>query len=177
MSEACMAALLPGLPSYLALHLVVLAGLATLTFWRWRRGEEITLLILLIVTTTALGPVGALGIGLVALALTRPPNETNERLLERPGLASGTARIEASPYSGLDAPLSIEPIASVIENGGEAGIQAAIELLAQRYDRDFWPVLERAIHSSDPSIRSHAAAVASELLPEFRGPARTPGTS
>lgn len=174
-SEVCMVALFPEFPLYLAFELVMLTGLATWTHWRWKCGEEITLLVMLIVATAALGPIGALGIGLVSLAHTLPRTESRENLLERPGIEPSAMRTEASPYSGIDAPLSIEPIANVIENGDEAGIQAAIELLAQRYDRDFWPVLEKAIHSPDPSIRSHAAAVASELLPEFRGPTHAPG--
>jgi hypothetical protein len=152
---------------YVANLFVPLAFLAV----RWRRKAELTLPVLLLITTFACGPLGGLGCGFVARALHHR-GASPHRLRywyeyiagvvsrERIGyiyeeLSSG--RLHSDPAS------EVPRFRPILHGASTEEQQRVLAVIGRRYHADFRPALRDGLRNKDGFIRAQAAAVASRL--------------
>ena len=155
----------------LALHVAVLSIPAAFLLARARRNRELTMPVLLLITTAAAGPVGALGCAILALALRLQRPEAGRLQAWYDYIAGVVARGRLSRiYDELAAGrLASDPTAMVprfrpIMHGASLDEQQLVlGVIGRHYHADFRPVLRRALRNKNGFIRAQAAAVASGL--------------
>jgi len=147
----------------LALYaLVLLIPLARWTAQR-RRNGELTLAALLLMTTVAAGPVGALGCTFLSLRLSRR-QPSPHRLRHWYDYISGivaqraTARIYEELRSGR-----LPRFRPILRSASVEEQQRVLGVLGRRYHAQFRAVLRDALRHKNGFIRAQAAAVASRL--------------
>ena len=162
--------------AFIALYLASLVVPLTFLSVRRRRNAELTMPLLLLVTSFACGPLGSLGCALISLALRRgraSPDRLRSwyeyiagivardrivRIYEE--LASG--RVPSDP--GSEVP-RFRPILHDLSTQEQ---QRVLAVIGRRYHADFRPALRDALRNKNGFIRAQAAAVASRLSMEER---------
>jgi hypothetical protein len=160
----------------IALYLASLVVPLTFLSVRRRRNAELTVPLLLLVTSFACGPLGSLGCALISLALRRRRASPDRlrfwyeyiagivardrivRIYEE--LASG--RVPSDP--GSEVP-RFRPILHDLSTQEQ---QRVLAVIGRRYHADFRPALRDALRNKNGFIRAQAAAVASRLSMEER---------
>ena len=155
----------------LALYaLVLLIPLARWTAQR-RRNGELTLAALLLMTTVAAGPVGALGCTFLSLRLSRR-QPLPHRLRHWYDYISGivaqraTARIYEELRSGRlpsNVKAAVPRFRPILRSASVEEQQRVLGVLGRRYHAQFRAVLRDALRHKNGFIRAQAAAVASRL--------------
>jgi hypothetical protein len=142
------------------------------TFPRSRDQTPFTLSLMLVLVA---GPLGGLGISLIALAERR--GVPGQHLLQAwydwlsgEEQADPTARIHDAILAGREFKPSLGGLrnfANVIENGSLAEKQALLGLIGLRYHRDYFAVLSSALRSPQSAVRAQAAAIFVKLKEQF----------
>ena len=155
----------------LLLHFGVVFIPAGFLALRWRRGGDLTIPALLLMTTFAGGPIGAAGSVFAALALWyhRP---TPLRLLDWYDYIAGIvgrshiARIYDELTAGrlpLDHAASVPRFTPILTGTSVNEQQRVLGVMGRRYHSDFRHVMRLALRNPNGLIRSQAAAIASRL--------------
>jgi hypothetical protein len=155
----------------LALYLGVL--LVPATFWLKRRRQEgeLTLAVLLLITTCAAGPIGALGCTFLALSLWRR-QPAPERLRHWYEYISGIvargslARIYEELRSGRlpsDVKAEVPRFRPLLRSASVEEQQRVLGVLGRHYHAQFRAALRDALRNRNGFIRAQAAAVAARL--------------
>jgi hypothetical protein len=163
--------------AFLALaHIGVVGAIAAAIRIAAGNGQDLGLLLLLVVSTGLTGPFGAAGTAALSLYLLTL-RSSHERLNSWYARISGNiprdsarAMYEAI-YSGRQAVDDFPhnpSFAEILENGSLAQKQIMLGIISRNFDEDFLPVLIKALRSPDPAIRVQAAAVANRLSHEHR---------
>ena len=156
-------------------HVVIVAALA-LWVRRVRDAGANTLWPSLVtLAVAAAGPAGALSSAAAALlmARARPDEVLLTRWYERIAAATAiddTTRLADDVALGRTIDLeSASPASflSLVERGPVAGQQAALGIVARRFDAAYLPALAAALKSPEPIIRVQAAAVATRVAPQI----------
>lgn len=166
---------LAGFGGIIGLHLAVLACLGWHLRARQRAGRDTVPALVALLTTAAVGPLGALGAAGLALASGRGRgrNALLEAWYERISLSVAVDPVTrfcddvASGRTidlGAPAPVSFP---SAIANGSLAERQAILGLIARQFHPDYLPALKLALLSPEPVIRVQAAAVAAHIRPRL----------
>jgi hypothetical protein len=136
-----------------------------------RHKRELTLATLLLTSTAAAGPVGALGCTLLALTLWRR-RPAPERLRHWYAYISGVVarrgivRIYEELQSGrlpTDAKAAVPRFRPILRGASVEEQQRVLGVLGRRYHAEFRGVLREALRHKNGFIRAQAAAVASRL--------------
>jgi hypothetical protein len=173
-----LAALLYGLsavfPIFLASHFAVLVVPAAFLATRAHAGGELTIPVLLLLTTFASGPVGALGCAAMALALWwRRPSAA--RLQDWYDYIAGVVarsrltRIYDELASGRlpsDPAAEVPRFGPILQTASIEEQQRVLGVIGRRYHADFRAALRKAMRNKNGFIRAQAAAVASRLSVE-----------
>ncbi len=174
---ALLFALLSGvihLVSYVGIHAVGCAALAAWLLFRLNRAvvDKRSWTALQIVAWSALaGPFGAFS----AIALTFPTALVTSGVLRDGGedtLTTDRSKIESFERAHtalldrrvrLEGASRIRPLIDVIAEGSRSERLEALRIVYQRYEASLSPVLKRALHDPDASIRVLAATVMAKL--------------
>jgi hypothetical protein len=162
-------------PSFGMLDLLIamLALPVIFLLFRLRRGGELTIPVLLVVTTIACGPIGALGCAYLAAKLRRRPSPS--RLRSWYEYISGVIARDrvVHLYEDLNAGrLPHDPGAEVprfrpiLHGSSTDEQQRVLGVLGRRYHAEFRAALRDALRNKNSFIRAQAAAVASRLNEE-----------
>jgi hypothetical protein len=155
----------------LALYGGVLLIPAVLWAMQRRRKSELTLAALLLMTTGAAGPVGALGCTFLALRLWRrkpAPERLRHWYAYISGIVArrGIVRIYEELQSGrlsTDAKAAVPRFRPILRGASVEEQQRVLGVLGRRYHLEFRGVLRDALRNKNGFIRAQAAAVASRL--------------
>ena len=163
---------------WFAAHACLVAALAWGLKRRWRAPHEGTVArmrLAFLVTTAALGPVGAIG-GLLTTLLLRAWGTQAPRIDLWLPAASGedesarwnllVRRLSRQPGAG-EATSRVAPFADVMARGSIDQKQVVIALMANRFKPSYAPVLLGALSDADPSVRVLAAAAAARIENEY----------
>ncbi len=163
-----------GFPIFLASHLAVLVIPAAFLAIRAHAGGELTIPVLLLLTTFASGPVGALGCAAMALALWwRRPSAA--RLQDWYDYIAGVVarsrltRIYDELASGRlpsDPAAEVPRFGPILQTASIEEQQRVLGVIGRRYHADFRAALRKAMRNKNGFIRAQAAAVASRLSVE-----------
>jgi hypothetical protein len=160
-----------GLALVLALHLAVLIAPAALLYARARRNRDLTMPVLLLITTAAAGPVGALGSAVLALALRLRRPEAGRLQAWYDYIAGVVARGRlnriydelAAGRLATDQTATVPRFRPIMQGTSLDEQQLVLGVIGRHYHADFRPVLRRALRNKNGFIRAQAAAVASQL--------------
>jgi hypothetical protein len=155
----------------LALYCGILLIPAVLWATQRRRKGELTLAALLLMTTGAAGPVGALGCTFLALKLWRrkpAPERLRHWYAYISGIVArrGIVRVYEELQSGrlpTDAKAVVPRFRPILRGGSVEEQQRVLGVLGRRYHAEFRGVLRDALRNKNGFIRAQAAAVASRL--------------
>jgi hypothetical protein len=158
-------------PIFLAAHLATLVIPAAYLFVRVRYNADRNVPMLLLVTTFAAGPVGALGCAFMALGLRlqRPsPARLKHWYDYIAGIVArgGLARIYDELSSGRlpsDPAAKVPRFQPILHGASLEEQQRVLGVIGRRYHADFRPALRDALRNKNGFIRAQAAAVASRL--------------
>jgi hypothetical protein len=161
---------------FLLLHLAVLALPAWILKRRIEQQRDLTIPVLLVISTAGAGALGAIGCAAMGFLLwCRRP--TPWRLQHWYDYISGVVRRRrvAHLYDELvSGRLPSDPAAKVprfnpiLHDTSLDDQQRVLSVIGRRYHPDFRPTLRKAIRHKNGFIRAQAAAVASRLNPEER---------
>jgi hypothetical protein len=158
-------------PIFLGAHLTVLLIPAAYLLVRVRNNRDRNVPMLLLVTTFAAGPVGALGCAFMALGLRlqRPsPARLKHWYDYIAGIVarSGLTRIYDELSSGRlpsDPAAKVPRFQPILHGASLEEQQRVLGVIGRRYHADFRPALRNALRNKNGFIRAQAAAVASRL--------------
>jgi hypothetical protein len=157
--------------AFIALHVASLFVPGIFFAMRLRRNGELTIPVLLLVTSFACGPLAGLGCAFMALALWRRrpspsrlrywyeyiagvvARERIVRIYEE--LSSG--RLPSDPAS------EVPRFRPILHGASTEEQQRVLAVIGRRYHADFRPALRDALRNKNGFIRAQAAAVASRL--------------
>jgi hypothetical protein len=155
----------------LAFHAAVLLIPAAACIMRYRQQRELTVAMLLLMTTAAAGPIGALGCAFFALALwSRQP--APERLRHWYEYISGIVarwrivHLYEELQSGRlpsDTNAAVPRFRPILRSAPVEEQQRVLGVLGRRYHAQFRAVLREALRHRNGFIRAQAAAVATRL--------------
>jgi hypothetical protein len=138
---------------------------------RAKRGDDLTVPMLLVIATVATGPIGALGCALMALVLRiRRPEPL--RLQHWYDYISGVVarRRVARLYDELvsnrlpsDPSAKVPRFNPILHDISLEDQQRVLAVVGRRYHADFRPTLRKALRHKNGFIRAQAAAIASRL--------------
>jgi hypothetical protein len=156
---------------FLGAHLAVLVIPAAYLLVRARNSGDRNVPMLLLITTFAAGPVGALGCAFMALALRlqRPsPARLKHWYDYIAGIVarSGLTRIYDELSSGRlpsDPAAKVPRFQPILDGASIEEQQRVLGVIGRRYHADFRPALRNALRNKNGFIRAQAAAVASRL--------------
>jgi hypothetical protein len=156
---------------FLGAHLAVLVIPAAYLLVRARNSGDCNVPMLLLITTFAAGPVGALGCAFMALALRlqRPsPARLKHWYDYIAGIVarSGLTRIYDELSSGRlpsDPAAKVPRFQPILDGASIEEQQRVLGVIGRRYHADFRPALRNALRNKNGFIRAQAAAVASRL--------------
>jgi hypothetical protein len=162
---------LASFPAFIALHAASLFVPGIFLATRLRRNGELTIPVLLLVTSFACGPLGGLGCAFVALALLhRRPSPSRLRYWYEyiAGVVARDriVRIYEELSSGRlpsDAASEVPRFRPILHGASTEEQQRVLGVIGRRYHRDFRPALRDALRNKNGFIRAQAAAVASRL--------------
>jgi hypothetical protein len=162
---------LASFPIFLAAHLVTIAIPATYLALRMRDHSDLTVPTLLLVATTATGPVGALGCAVMALGLwlRRPAPKRLQDWYDYIAGVVARSRLTHIHDELTSGRLPTDPAAEVprfrpiLHGGSVEEQQRVLGVIGRRYHADFRPALRNALRNKNGFIRAQAAAVASKL--------------
>ncbi len=157
---------------------------------RLRRGDEVTIPVLLVATSLAGGPIGALGCTYLASRLRRRCPAPS-RLRSWYGYIAGIvardriAQLRDDLHSGRlphDPTAEVPRFRPILHDASTDEQQRVLGVLGRRYHADFRPALRDALRNKNSFIRAQAAAIASRLDVEeknrlWSSTARTDGRS
>ena len=163
----------------LALHAVVVAGVAIFLFTGRERGRDLSLAATILLLVMVAGPAGAAvalaaalffaGSGADPDAAGKAPNKILKDWYERLASAGRPAhatqiydRIASGRVPRLNTPAPLNFL-HVIEHGTLDERQKALGLIARQFHPDYTPVLEAALKSPEPVVRVQAAAVVAHV--------------
>jgi hypothetical protein len=162
---------LASFPAFIALYIASLFVPGIFLTMRLRRNGELTIPVLLMVTSFACGPLGGVGCAFMALALRRRrpspsrlqhwyeyiagvvARERIVRIYEE--LSSG--RLPSDPAS------EVPRFRPILHGASTEEQQRVLGVIGRRYHADFRPALRDALRNKNGFIRAQAAAVASRL--------------
>ena len=167
------------LPVTLALHAVLVAGVAIFLFTGRERGSDLSLSAIILLLVIVAGPAGAAVALAAALfysnsganpeAAGSAPNGILEDWYERLASAGRPAhatqihdRITSGRVPRLNTPAPLNFL-HVIEHGTLDERQKALGLIARQFHPDYTRVLEAALKSQEPVVRVQAAAVVAHV--------------
>jgi hypothetical protein len=138
---------------------------------RLRRNGELTIPVLLLVTSFACGPLGGLGCAFVALALWRGRPSPSRLRYWYEYIAGVAARdrivcIYEELSSGRlpsDSASQVPRFRPILHYASTEEQQRVLGVIGRRYHADFRPALRDALRNKNGFIRAQAAAVASRL--------------
>jgi hypothetical protein len=160
-----------GLPAFLALYIASLLVPGIFLTMRLRRKGELTIPVLLMVTSFACGPLGGLGCACTALALWRR-RPSPSRLRHWYEYIAGVVtrdrivRIYEELSSGrlpFDPASEVPCFRPILHGASTEEQQRVLGVLGRRYHADFRAALRDALRNKNGFIRAQAAAVASRL--------------
>ena len=164
------------IPSALLAHALLVALLFAWAVTPARKGRDRSVRLLAVLAMAVIGPLGAAG-GLIA-ALAAPARRGTTRLLAAwyDRIAHSIAvddvtRLCDNVAIGRTLDLLGAPPTSfiaVMERGNMADRQAALGLIARNFSVEYLPVLQVALRSPEPVIRVQAAAVAAHIQAPMR---------
>jgi hypothetical protein len=151
--------------------LVTIAIPATYLALRMRDHSDLTVPTLLLVATTATGPVGALGCAVMALGLwlRRPAPKRLQDWYDYIAGVVARSRLTHIHDELTSGRLPTDPAAEVprfrpiLHGGSVEEQQRVLGVIGRRYHADFRPALRNALRNKNGFIRAQAAAVASKL--------------
>jgi hypothetical protein len=160
-----------GLPALIALYIASLFVPGIFLTMRLRRKGELTIPVLLMVTSLACGPLGGLGCACMALALwRRPPSPSRLRhwyeyiagVVARDPIVRiyeelSSGRLPSDPAS------EVPRFRPILHGASTEEQQRVLGVIGRRYHADFRPALRDALRNKNGFIRAQAAAVASRL--------------
>jgi hypothetical protein len=161
-------------PVFILLHIAVLGIPAALFIVRARQNGDLTVPALLLIVTSATGPIGAIGCAFLALSLwSRHP--TPWRLRQWYDYISGvvTRAPVAHLYDELvsgrlpsDPEARVPRFTPILHGASIEEQQRVLGVIGRRYHAAFRPVLRKALRNKNGFIRAQAAAIASRLSVE-----------
>ena len=166
--------------AWVAAHLLLVAVLAVALRMGHRsalqlEGAVARTRLVFLVSTAALGPIGAVG-GLLTALLLRAWGAHTPRIDLWLPVASGedkaahwnrlVRRLSRQPDDG-EATSRVAPFADVMARGSIDQKQVVIALIANRFKPSYAPVLRGALSDTDPSVRVLAAAAAARIENEY----------
>jgi hypothetical protein len=155
----------------IALHAASLVvPLVFLVVRRWRKGE-LTIPVLLVITTFACGPLGGLGCAFMAITLRRRRSAPERLRYWYEYIAGIVAREQiARLYEELscgrlpaDSAADVPRFRPILHGASTEEQQRVLAVIGRRYHADFRPALRDALRNKNGFIRAQAAAVASRL--------------
>jgi hypothetical protein len=160
-----------GLPAFIALYIASLFVPGIFLAMRLYRKGELTIPVLLMVTSFACGPLGGLGCACMALALWRR-RPSPSRLRHWYDYIAGVVardrivRVYEELSSGRlpsDPTSDVPRFRPILHGASTEEQQRVLGVLGRRYHPDFRPALRDALRNKNGFIRAQAAAVASRL--------------
>jgi hypothetical protein len=156
---------------FLGLHLAVLTVPSVYLCFRAYARRELTMPALLVITTAAGGPVGALGCAALALAfrLRRPAASRLQAWYDYISGVVARGRVTqiydelAAGRLPTDRTAAVPRFQPIMQEASVDEQQLVLGVIGRRYHADFRPVLRRALRDKNGFIRAQAAAVASRL--------------
>jgi hypothetical protein len=157
--------------TFIALHVVSLFVPVIFLAMRWRRKGELTIPVLLLITSFACGPLGGLGCAFMALVLQRRrPSPARLRnwyeyiagVVARDRIVRiyeelSSKRLPSDPAS------EVPRFRPILHGASTEEQQRVLGVIGRRYHADFRPALRDALRNKNGFIRAQAAAVASRL--------------
>lgn len=162
--------------SLIAIHLLTLAVIGLLVAHLRRSGHDVAYPMLALITGAAVGPVGILGAGVLALreGRSRTPSHLVTDWYERIALSTTVAPeerlcedVNVGRTLDLGAPLPTS-YSDAMTAGPLAERQAILGHIARHFHPAYLPALKIALASPEPAIRVQAAAVAAHISPKVR---------
>jgi hypothetical protein len=162
---------LASFPAFIALQVASLFVPGIFLTMRLRRNGELTIPVLLMVTSFACGPLGGLGCAFMALALwRRRPSPSRLRywyeyiagIVARDPIVRiyeelSSGRLPSDPAS------EVPRFRPILHGASTEEQQRVLGVIGRRYHADFRPALRDALRNKNGFIRAQAAAVASRL--------------
>ena len=163
-----------GFPIFLASHFAVLVVPAAFLATRAHAGGELTIAVLLLLTTFASGPVGALGCAAVAVVMwwRRPSAARLQDWYDYIAGVVARSRLTCIYDELTSGRLPSDPAAEVphfgpiLQTASIEEQQRVLGVIGRRYHADFRAALRKAMRNKNGFIRAQAAAVASRLSVE-----------
>jgi hypothetical protein len=158
-------------PAFIALHVASLFVPGIFLTIRLRRNGELTIPVLLLVTSFACGPLGGLGCAFMALALWRrrpAPSRLRHWYEYIAGVVTRDpiVRIHDELSSGRlpsDPASEVPRFRPILHGASTEEQQRVLGVIGRRYHADFRPALRDALRNKNGFIRAQATAVASRL--------------
>jgi hypothetical protein len=162
---------LASFPAFIALYAASLSVPGMFLTMRLRRNGELTIPVLLMVTSFACGPLGGVGCACMALALRRrrpSPSRLQHWYEYIAGVVARDriARIYEELSSGRlpsDPASEVPRFRPILHGASTEEQQRVLGVIGRRYHADFRPALRDALRNKNGFIRAQAAAVASRL--------------
>jgi len=157
--------------TFIALHVVSLFVPVIFLAMRWRRKGELTIPVLLLITSFAFGPLVGLGFAFMELVLQRRrPSPARLRnwyeyiagVVARDRIVRiyeelSSKRLPSDPAS------EVPRFRPILHGASTEEQQRVLGVIGRRYHADFRPALRDALRNKNGFIRAQAAAVASRL--------------